>query len=914
MDPIHSIWKAAWVFSCVGAIQAQPTWQPVGGPSMAPVLSVTATGPSLLAGSMSGIFRRDPATGTWSPTSRLGSWHPEFLWTVDTLTFAADSSSLVFRSGDGGRTSFELAGWYGTMTSPRSIFRSEGRLAMKMADGHYLYSQDEGLTWAPMQDNHSANSLAILALDSMFYYTGDFGVYESDRWGNHERSMSVGLPAGKTNLSLAWVQGKMFTLVTDSGLYVSTDRALTWSKVDGGLVKTGIGKSNGVTMAARPGLILLSDRGYGGMSGSKDSGRTWTALNNGLPSFIENGKPYYPNSAVLFRGDTALVSTDLGIYRSMDGGAHWKAANQGLPGAESGTNIVSFCEGAGDLYVTYSDGQGLAPSAYRSRDAGRTWARADSKLDGLRVMRASGRDIYARMDNSGEAAALAHSPDSGKTWQAIHGPWSAMGIWNFVIMDADLFVWGNEASFWHSRDKGLTWTVVEDGRPSARAGAKLFRAFGNRLKQSTDSGASWTGFPTNFGDSIIKVQAAPGLLSMRSGNRLHISIDDGVSWEAATDAVSKLSVNDMAQSGSAPYTAIYAATDKGLLESRDSGKGWTTLANGLPELEIAALAAGGTRLYAADIFGLHVQDRPGAPWNRALSAPAGIIGMAAWKDLVLAENPQGLWLSKDAGQSWHAVDNGLSGAKASAMAMGAGLILIQSDKGLYRSKDGGATWLHMAAVNLPTGKTSLAIGEGALYASVAQGVFLSRDSGATWTNTTTEKFVVWGPILAEGGFLYKDYGVNTAVSKDQGNSWVSYADNPPAIATAFVSANGRILAVFPGLGIRSLEMNPTHLVSRPPALAPAQSSIRISRAGSAGTFRFRLARKSRVSWSLFTLSGKKVDGLVSEALDAGTHDFAWQGGTGSHGLIYRAEIRPESEQGPENAPPRAMVKTGVVLP
>lgn len=150
----------------------------------------------------------------------------------------------------------------------------------------------------------------------------------------------------------------------------------------------------------------------------------------------------------------------------------------------------------------------------------------------------------------------------------------------------------------------------------------------------------------------------------------------------------------------------FAATENGLLASRDRGTTWAIFPVGpmttLPVRSVR-VSADAKDIQVVTLRGLVISHDGGASWNwRDLPLDAG---GAQWLDIALAGTPEetvvagagnGLYLSRDAGQHWRPAGAGLPQAPVQDLAI-AGPVLLASMKtgGLYISYDTGRSWLRI---------------------------------------------------------------------------------------------------------------------------------------------------------------------------------------------------------------------------
>lgn len=173
--------------------------------------------------------------------------------------------------------------------------------------------------------------------------------------------------------------------------------------------------------------------------------------------------------------------------------------------------------------------------------------------------------------------------------------------------------------------------------------------------------------------------------------------------------MSGLRINDLLRDENAP-NLFYAATEKGLLFSRDGGNTWVPFPLE-KETEVFAVAQSGHRLFISTEEGMFVNR--GRGWEPLMAGlPEGIIVLTieacrSRSDvLYLGTEAAGVWKSTDGGRTWQAADNGLPTAIGAARVTRIRSLLIDADhcdivyasteaSGIYKTMDGGATWRAM---------------------------------------------------------------------------------------------------------------------------------------------------------------------------------------------------------------------------
>ncbi len=243
--------------------------------------------------------------------------------------------------------------------------------------------------------------------------------------------------------SYSVIGNNLFVGTQNSGIYVSSDNATTWSAANTGLTSTNVSS-----------LTTNGSNFFAGMYGegvflSTNNGGSWTAVNTGLTN------PYV--KALLAVGSNLFAGTEGclgcnggGVFISSDNGASWNEANNGIT-----DTYIHFLVVIGNNIFAGSPGGGV----FRSSDNGASWTAVNNGLD-IRInsLVASGNNLLA-----GTQGGAFLSTDNGDTWVVINtyltdnygSPGfypivnvAASGGYSFASTFANLFFSTNNGSTW----------------------------------------------------------------------------------------------------------------------------------------------------------------------------------------------------------------------------------------------------------------------------------------------------------------------------------------------------------------------------------------------------------------------------------------------------------------------------------
>ncbi len=238
---------------------------------------------------------------------------------------------------------------------------------------------------------------------------------------------------------------------------------------------------------------------------STDSGGTWTASDSNIPGVV-SGISLNP------AGSSAVVLTDNGIYRTVDGGASW-SQQFSLP---FGGNFPPSRSpiSPGTIYAMDQFG-----TIDKSADDGVTWTSANA---GLPMPGAAGGILADPLESNTVYAFGFTSPpyvfksvDAGVTWNPA-GPGLPGYVTSMVATsDGALYADAAYGGIYKSTDQGVSWNAVNNGLPLnsysgslslSASGITVYFASGGIYK-TTNGGSSWS--PTSGSANAEQIATSP---------------------------------------------------------------------------------------------------------------------------------------------------------------------------------------------------------------------------------------------------------------------------------------------------------------------------------------------------------------------------------------------------------------------
>ncbi len=329
-----------------------------------------------------------------------------------------------------------------------------------------------------------------------------------------------------------------------------------------------------------PAACLFADEAQSGLLFGRRSGSLYViAERGGQPALPEQPLPAVPSTqwpirqlavSPNFAADSTLLAVNgEGIYRSTDGGQRWLRLHGGLPEGQGSNWIVAFSPTyASDktIFAGGDRGEFWGEGVWRSQDGGDNWQAAWGGLEQRRIHQFFFAPEFASSRTLVVEAAF-YDVESGQSGD----------------------------SYQQSTDGGVQWTLVVTGNVSGAEGSSLLPPV----------------------SELLPGYVAPAALPVRLASledSLQVTID-GSTW--ITPAL-KLAEGDVffALLPAPAYPSdrtIFAVAQRSLWRSIDNGATWSSWddaraaalddTNGMRAAAIAAVAGGGSRLFAGTADG-----------------------------------------------------------------------------------------------------------------------------------------------------------------------------------------------------------------------------------------------------------------------------------------------------------------------
>jgi len=264
-------------------------------------------------------------------------------------------------------------------------------------------------------------------------------------------------------------------------------------------------------------------------------------------------------------------------------------------------------------------------------------------------------------------------------------------IYSLLAISPNLFA-GTDLGVFLSTDGGATWKPKNAGLPNivvkslARSGSNVFVAMGRWVFRSSDSGASWTlasaGLTT---EGIYALVSTDTSIFAAGYGGVFRTTDSGNSWVPSnvgitTDFIACLTIS----SG-----GLLAGGTGGMFRSTDAALSWSSVPIGLPNVDVTALGAVGTNLYAGtNANGVSASTDNGVKWSFISTGiyQARVLALGAFQQGVVAFTSWGTFRLNNRVRIWEPFWQGLPTyyTELSSFCVSGAQLLAGSPTGLWR--------------------------------------------------------------------------------------------------------------------------------------------------------------------------------------------------------------------------------------
>ena len=273
------------------------------------------------------------------------------------------------------------------------------------------------------------NSLLLLLLA--------FSTASAGEWTNVSNPFTGSLKPGyggpTSGVSVDRASGAVFVVVSDLGLWRSSDQGASFARCDGQTIG-GRGETGWALHPDPAGHRLACFMIYGDSGLTTDGGNTWKKWTT---SHLDFGAVDWADTAQCF---LAIRHESGGMLTtSADAGTTWQDLGKGF----SGCGVLD--------HATFVATKEKEPGIFRSSDAGATWTKISDETPTAAVP-----VVYEKIAYWPARNGLLTSLDAGATWRSLGTAVDAS--YGPFFKNADHFVVVGKSGFHETTDHGTTWT------------------------------------------------------------------------------------------------------------------------------------------------------------------------------------------------------------------------------------------------------------------------------------------------------------------------------------------------------------------------------------------------------------------------------------------------------------------------
>jgi len=363
-----------------------------------------------------------------------------------------------------------------------------------------------------------------------------------------------------------------------------------------------------------------------------------------------------------------------------------------------------------------------------------------------------------------------------------------------------------------------------------------------------------------------------------------ITQDANAQWENISAGIGNRPVYSLYNNGNYIYAG---SSNHGIYLSSNNGTNWSPAGVNYFNITYAMTEFGGY-LYAACELGVWRTSNNGAYWSYTSLNNTSMYSLASNQSRVfVGSHNSGLFYSSG-GTGWFISQLNTQSVKALVVNGNFLLAGCGNSAGVFISTNNGSNWIS-SSLNYKS-VYSLSLNGNMAFAGTGSGVYISTDSGYTWSQSSLNNELVYSLAVSGNNVFAGTELHGVYVSEDNGNTWTQRNEGLGNITIhslriannylfAGASANGvyrRQLGNLVGLNSTSGEIPEEFSLSQnyPNPFNPST------------TIKYGLKKQSAVNITIYDITGGKVEELVNDVMNAGSHEIIWNAANYSSGVYF----------------------------
>ncbi len=643
------------------------------------------------------------------------------------------------------------------------------------------------------------------------------------------------------------------------------------------------------------GTLFMGSIG-GGIFRSTDNGLTWSQKVNGFPG------PLFDDGTVAIvvanDGDIFASSFTDGVYRSTNNGESW--INTNFPNAFIVTLVIDQNK---RIYAGNPGGGGV----YVSTNNGMNWVQKNNGLPDPAQISAlcislSG-ELYAGIA-SGNNTAIYRSTNNAENWLPTN--LTNANPDNIVSFGINVYAAAYTHGIYRSTNSGQNWQLVNSGLTNKKinrlfAGSSgTYAATDSGVFRSTNNGENWNKIGLDFKKVSEVYHTANGItIAAVFGEGIYRTSNNGANWVSSSAGFNGSGITSVSVSGSNLFTGT---AYNGLLRSTDNGNSWLKLSGGFKgsSCELIFTAPGNVLLAQSD-SGLFRSTNNGSNWQMLMSGFISFNNIVSNQNGVLFSSGSypsfGVWKSSNSGLNWDITDPYFSASVYSlCITPNGNLFAGTAGGGVYRSTNNGVNWIqslpYASVVSLTAAPNGYVFGCFNSVTGGQNGIYRSTNYGMNWSMIglpNTDYFYLKsnsaGHIYA-GGF----YGSGVLRSTNNGLNWSEVNSgifNKMITNIFFDNAGFGYAGTYYG-GLYKTNISTIGIINLSTEI-PGKFSLSQNYPNPFNPetkIKFALPKEGFVKLSVYDASGREIESLINQKLNAGTFEVTWNGANLSSGIYF----------------------------